>query len=866
MKLFKRLHGRKVVAVLVLLMGLGLAVPHFFRADRYRSRLESGLERAMGRHATFGAMAFRLLPRPGFSIENVVIPEDRDFGIEPFARVDRIDCDLRIRSLLSLALDISRLHFERPSFNAVRNEEGRWNFQTLWRNRPSSLSNSNSASPGTLQVELNDARVDFKAQLDKKPFAITDVSAQLNFDRARGRLAYRLTGSPLRTDLALPTPGQIDLRGEWTPGADFAGPLDATLETQGALLYDWVPVVSGRNPEIFGVVDASFHLTGSVQDLRVDGRTRISQLHRADQPPPTEKMNAEVYLRGGYKFSNDRLLLDSVDVSFADSRIHLSGSVDEAMHTPVLDLVVAVERSRLEDFQGMAARFTPQTESWSASGRVDALITVQGPWSEKRYGGFVDIGNVSLITPDGTYPVSEINLRIDKTGMALAPVRLTLSPRVELVAEGKIFTAPSREKTSSPFDPHYELSLAAKAVPLHDLLGLARGVGVKVSDGVDARGTASTNFKLSGALWPLAKPDVEGQLDFHAARLLIPGLTEPLNVPKAHVQVSNRTITASPVVAVIGTSVFTGQVTHRGERKQPWKFNVRANNLSVEQGALWFDVLGNRAPVPLLERLPGIRSLVERRAVASGLFTALNASGRFTTPKLTYRAVTLYDFQSAVEIRDRVVHVEDAVFHAGGGRGKGSAVVNLTQSPAQVTTDFSLVDARLQPMSPFLPAAVRSVRGMYSAQGHFETLGLSRGEMVDNLQGRVAMKLANISFGDFDLLQSLARASGEGIFEPAPMQVVGRNADLSLEFKDRRVVVAGARASFSGARVLLNGNCSFDGAVDMNLEADLRELARRWSPEEAHAGPRAKRLSLHVGGTLERPVLEPHQEISRANP
>ncbi len=56
-----------------------------------------------------------------------------------------------------------------------------------------------------------DGRVDFKEGENKKPFAITDLSAQLSFDPARDYLRFRLVGYPIRSDLPLPTPGAVEV-------------------------------------------------------------------------------------------------------------------------------------------------------------------------------------------------------------------------------------------------------------------------------------------------------------------------------------------------------------------------------------------------------------------------------------------------------------------------------------------------------------------------------------------------------------------------------------------------------------------------------------------------------------------------------
>ncbi|PYV02207.1 MAG: hypothetical protein DMG26_11890, partial [Acidobacteria bacterium] len=222
-------YTRKAFVALALAGLAAWLLPLFVSAERYRRRLEAGLERALKRPVTFGAVAFHLLPRPGFSIADALVREDPAFGSEPFARVERIDCELRWRSLWRSRIDFARLHLNRPTFNVVRNAGGEWNVEHL-------LLDSGIASPlageggraqtaGSLDLEADAARINFKVREDKKPFAITDLGARLNFDHARGLLRFRLTGSPVRTDLSLPSPGTLELEGTWTPGRHLDGPV-----------------------------------------------------------------------------------------------------------------------------------------------------------------------------------------------------------------------------------------------------------------------------------------------------------------------------------------------------------------------------------------------------------------------------------------------------------------------------------------------------------------------------------------------------------------------------------------------------------------------------------------------------------------
>jgi AsmA family len=867
-----RPHARKAIFLLLLLGFAGWLGPQFFSAERYRRRVQQGLERALDRQVRFGALTFRLLPRPGFSLENVVIGEDPAFGAEPFARVDRMDCDLRLLSLLRWRLEVLQLSLERPSINVVRNSNGQWNLQSLLGRQSSGSASSELVAQSNLHLETNDARINFKLGEDKKPFAIDDVGGQLDFDRVRHGVRFQLTGSPFRTDLLFPSPGELEFDGDWMPGAGKNGPLDATLRARGAMLYDWVPILAGRNPDIYGLMDASAHLTGSFRVLNVDGRMRLTQLHRWDQPPPSGGLDSEIFFRGQYDREHSRLTLESVDASFADSHLHLTGSVEGVGAAPQLDLVLAVERSHLEDFQTLAGRFTERLRNWSASGRVDALISVQGPWTDRRYGGFVQIRNVRLTTPAGTYPVSEVALRIDRNGARLAPVRLDLAPRVTLVAEGTIerksFARSRHAKLRDPQAPaplEYELKLTAKAVPLRDLVRFARGVGIHIAEGVDARGEATASFTLIGPVPPQGTPpDVAGRVDLRAASLLIPGLTEPLNVPEARIQVHENAITVTPFVAVLGTSVFSGRLDHAGGLHEPWRFEVRANALSIGQGALWFDVLGNRQPVPLLLRLPGLSSLVERRTAASNLFTALKARGRFSTSRLTYRDLTIHDFQAGVDIADRVIRV-NGNFGAGAGRGKGKMAVDLTQSPARVVADASLAGARLQPLAPYLPAALRRARGIYSVSAHVATVGLSRQEIASNLEGQATVRLQNVSFGDFDPLAALARADGRIYIEPVRGETSMHSATLNLQIKDKRVTVSSEPFVLSGANVNLKGWCDFGGATDVNVTAGLRDLSRQ-AVAQGGAAVAGAPIRVHFMGPFDRLAVAPASELVRANP
>jgi hypothetical protein len=844
----------------LLLGGAAWIVPSYFSAERYRRRLQAGLEQTLHRPVKFGALSFRLLPRPGFSIENAEVGEDPEFGSEPFARVDRIDCDLRWHSLWRSRMDFAHLHLDHPSFNIVLNSRGKWNVEKLLRQSGVTgpargvAEGEHSGAVEQLGLEVVDARINFQVGPNKKPFALTEVRASLQVNPAERRVQFQITANPVRSDLSIPTPGPVDANGTWTPGTDLRGPIDARLRTRGALLYDWIPVVTGVNPQVYGVIDSDIRLTGSLPDLNVEGETHLTQLHRWEELPPSDPMPWTIRFRGHLLGGRERVLVESLEASFGDSHLHFSGSLDDLQSIPQLDLVMSLERSRLQDALAVVRRLWPNASSWNLKGRIDAMLAIQGSWKERRYGGFVGVQQASLETPSGSFPLSEIAVRINTGGAVLAPVRITLAPRVTLSALGTI------ERTK--YGPRYEVQLAAKGTPLHDAVSFGSGLGIRFFHGIDATGSATASINLAGSAWPLARPVLTAHAELRAARLLIPGLTEPLNVPRASVQINGDQINASPVVAVLGTSVFNIKLVHQGVRINPWKVDLQANSLRLEQGALWFDALGLRRPGPLLQRLPGLASFAARREAALQILDRLNAEVRFDTPALSYRSVTLTDFHGTFEVAGRTIRMTTARFRTDSGRGEAKGAVDFTTSPPVLSAQASLAAISLQPLTARLPGPVHELRGNVNATGSFQTRGLAREELAENLAGQMDLRIKDISFGDFDPLGTLAQQAGWGKLDSVRGPVTTPLATLRLEVRDRRMILRTATLDLSGASLQVNGACNFAGPVNLNVRADLRRLRRHWLARDDDTTPLVRFEEVRLGGSIDHLIVNPQEGVA----
>ena len=867
----KRRYLRNITTALILVLATAWVVPSFFNADRYRPLLKTALEKALHRRIAFGHIALHLFPQPGFTIDSVVVGEAPPFGLEPFARVESIDCELLWRSIWESGLKFGTLELHHPSINLVRNAAGEWNIEDLLLNsgiaRVSGARGSVAAPSPPLRIEASGARFNFKLRQDKKPFAIVDATADMDVDFASRRIRFKLTGDPVRTDLELPTPGMVLLDGTWRPGQAAGNTLDATLRTQGALLYDWIPLVTGYNAGVYGVMGSSIHLTGTLRKIAFDGNAQLSQLHRWEQLPPSNDMPCRLHFQGVFDRDQRKLALTTFHLAFASSEATVNGSIDNLTSMPDLDLAVAFKKSRVEDLLRLGRRVLGRRFSWDVSGNVDGKVGIEGAWAERRYHGALEMRDLRLHTASSVFPISRVAVQVGQDQVRLLPVKVRLAPGVDVVAEGTLRDiSPARGRRRLTVKPRYDFTVYSDAIGLGDLLKFGRAFGLSESRDFTADGVGTFTMHATGWAWPLSKPNIIARATIRSARLMIPGLTQPLNIPRARIQVYGKQIIVNPVVAVMGTSVFTGWLMHAGPSREPWNFSVAADKLSVAQGAQWFAATQNSGGGSFFERLSGISSLLGSSRPAHSLFSRLNAQGHFASSVVNYRMLRLRNFRADVQILHRAIRLSDVTFDAGAGRGRGKILVDLGQTPARLSAEVSTDGTRLQTLTPYLPVQLAKLRGSYSASGHFTTRGITHTEIMRSLQGEARIKFSNVDLGDFDPVGLIARHSRMDVSEAAPPPDLIPSAVARLQVQNRQVTLSGLPLNVSGALLEVSGSYDFDGSATLRVHADLSGLPSRRFRTQPEKGSLPRLAEVHLGGTLRDLRVVPAMRLSQKQP
>ncbi len=610
-----------------------------------------------------------------------------------------------------------------------------------------------------------------------------------------------------------------------------------------------------------------------------------------------------------------RAAVKSLDLAFGDSHLAVAGNISRISHRPDLDLAFDLRQARIEDVLAFGSRFATSLKQVNASGLLEGHMAVTGPAGSRSYQGLATARNLRLRMSQVSVPVAEVALHIDSRGVRLSPVRIALSPRLEVLAQGGIdFSRPAtgtrtrdrrthgipaskfnlesdrrilsgRRHSSLPAPgsspglaadpvshPQYDLALSATAEPLAELVRFARNNGVSRLRGIEAQqGSWNGAVHFVGNAWPPTAPRLEAKLDLSNGLVMIPGLSKPLAIGHAAVVVDGARVVADPVSVALGKNSFTGWLEHQGDRNQPWNFGIETGNLPLDQAALWFEALGSNPSASLFDRLPGLGSFAIRRSAASNLFAALNARGEFSAAELTYHSLALKDFEAQVDISGRTLKVTGARFGVGGGQGRGSLVSDLTTTQPRLTGSIAIEEVSLRTLTHNLKGPLRDARGIVTASANFSAQGLSQAEVVTNLtaQGRIGFK--NVAAGDFDFLAALARESGAGTLEPSRRGGTIRQAQATLEIRDGKVVSVFAPLEISGATLTAQSTYSFDGGLDVDVRADVGRLARRWQadPLAESGSPQleeaARRLwEIRLTGNIEKLKLVPQNETARS--
>ena len=849
---------RVVAAVAAILLILFFLRPG---AQRLKARITRSISVALDRPVDIGSVHIRLLPRPGFDLENLVIYEDPAFGAEPMLRASEVTALVRLTSLARGHLDIARLELTEPSLNLVRRPEGRWNLESLLeRTARTPLAPTTKAKsevrPGFPYIEASAARINFKMGQEKKPYALINADFALWQD-SENTWGVRLKAEPVRTDVGLSDTGLLRMNGRWQrAGTLRATPLQFSLEWEQAQLGQLSKLASGKDRGWRGGVQLNATLQGTPTALSVSADAAVQDFHRYDIAS-AEALGLAAHCAAQYSSTDGVLRQISCRGPVGNGALILHGDVG-LPGTHVADLALEAEQvpvSALAELARRAKRDLPA--DLVATGTVQGSFTVRqgAPISGVQFGGRGEITSLRIgsglgsaagkadVGPEAMpFNVDSGAKQTDSRGerhdyesaaLLMAPAG---EPRLQFgpvpLATGK--SAPVAVGWIGPSG--YGLNIRGAGEVSH-MLRLARLLGLPALK-TAAEGGVQMKLQIAGSWtgWTsgspvgFSAPRVTGTAQLHGVRVELRGVSRPLEIASADMELSQQEVRVERLNVADGGTHWTGSLNLPRGCGVPAACVVRfhLNGDEVDLGELrqW---LGAK---------PSQRRWYQLTADAPAgpaFFANLRASGEIGAARLRIRDVLASGVSASLDLDRGKLKIVGLRADCLGGKHRGDWQADFTVSPPLFTgsgilTAISLAQVAKTMHDPWID-------GIASGKYEMTASGSTAGEFWQSAEGKV----------DFDaddvVLPRVALGKDSGPLQIERFEGAGHLQDGRIEIKEARLISPGTTYQ-------VNGWVSLSREIDLQLarspfSAPLHGVSRGYTITGTVAQPRV----LQVPGT-----------------
>jgi len=605
-----------MAAVAALLLILFLFRPGVYRL---RNRIAITIGSALGRRVALDSVRLRLLPRPGFDLEGLVIYDDPAFSAEPMIRAQEVYAAIRFRSLLRGRLEIATLSATEPSINLVRNDQGRWNLASLIE-RNAQIPAAPTGKPASERrpafpyLEAGHARVNFKIGQTKKSYALMDADVALWQD-SENSWAARIKAEPVRTDFNLTDTGLVQINATWQRAQSLRlTPVQLTVQWQNGQLGQITKLLSGRDRGWRGGVSFTAKLSGTPEALQIESETAIEGFHRYDIAG-SENVRLGTACSGQYNAITSTLADLLCESPVSDGTLRLRGTFDLTAQLRTYDLTLEAEKVPLNSVVRLLRQAKKQIPGdLTASGLLNAEF--RATRSAPEDGGAM---GASPVQPGGdarlstarhglltkwTGNGSATNVRLsssaenageDEVAFGTIPLALVSRAKVSptMVSRthgGRRFAAgqapPTKEeKDPEPAETHLRIgpvALSMNASPpvnaggwvsaagyrffllgdmeLKDLFRLENVLALPVTR-PPAEGSAKLDVSVSGPWQGFAAPTILGTAQLRNVRAEMRGLNMPIEISSATMTLAPDAVLMQKISARTGSTHWNGAVT-----------------------------------------------------------------------------------------------------------------------------------------------------------------------------------------------------------------------------------------------------------------------------------------------------------------
>lgn len=704
MKLFSSRRQWAVAAGIVLL--LFLLRPG---ASRLKSRIILSISSGVGRSVDIGSVHFHLLPRPGFDLENLVVYDDAAFGAEPMLRAGEVTAALRLASLLSGRLEVSRLDMNNPSLNLVRGSDGHWNIETLLQHTAQvPLAPTSKARleprPAFPYIEGSSGRINFMVGREKKAYALTNADFSLWQD-SENTWGVRLQAQPTRADLNLNDTGILHVNGTWQRAAALRDtPLNFSVEWDRPQIGQLTKFLTGVDQGWRGAVQLAVTLSGTPAKVVIASDASIQDFRRYDITSG-DALRLAAHCDAQYS-SVDRSFSDILcNAPVRDGLVSLKGAAGlPGSHK--YDLLLNAEQvpaSALVRLIRRAKNNLPDDLEVQGSMQGSLRLERNAEAAIKRFEGRGNIENFRLASAANTAEIASETIPFVLTD---GPASWRFSAAAKAFHKklpGTVF-GKGPQVIIGPFSvgvgklaaggwidrEGYDLFLAGES-EAGKTMAAARLAGIPALQ-ANAVGNLQSELQIRG-MWPgwgagpqkFLASQVTGVVKLRDLRITLRGTASPVEVVSADMRLLPDSVRIEKLNARAANSAWAGSLDMPRGCGVPSQceihFNLKSNQVAMSDVSAWL------RPIP--KTRPWYRML-ESSAATPSFFANLRASGRIAAESLEIHGVAAAHASAKLALNSGTLKVVDLSADVFGGKYLGQWETDFTEKPALSTISGSM--------------------------------------------------------------------------------------------------------------------------------------------------------------------------------
>ena len=703
MKIFSSKRRVAIAVVLVLLL-LFLVRPG---ASRLKSRVILSLSAAVGRPVDIGSVHMRLLPRPGFDLEGLVVYDDPSFGSEPILRASEVTADLRLTSLLRGRLEVARLDLTEPSLNLVHRVGGGWNLESLLeRTAKTPLAPTGKEKrqprPQFPYIEGSSGRINFKNGPEKKPYALTSADFSL-WQESEDAWGVRLRAQPFRSDMNLNDTGLVRVDGIWQRAATVREtPLQFSVEWTRAQLGQVTKFFTGNDKGWRGEVQFDATVTGTPASVKISSTISADDFRRYDitsgramrlaarcdaiYEAPTHQLK-DILCNGPVGAG---LVKITGTAGLPGSHVYKLALVAENVPARALGAIAQRAKKNLPD--DLAVEGTLQGE-FSVAENATAN-------SKPRFEGHGKITDLQVSSTMENVEFGPETLPFAATspvpGFALVRAR---SGRRDTDYAHVDFGPLALDRRNGGVSVRGRVGRSGYAFAVTGeaeagrMLRVARVLGLPAPS-TNVQGNAQMNLQIAGSWAGFSGPQIEGVAKLRDVHFGFRPASEPVDVNSADIQFTPGALRVTKLNASAAGVNWKGSIEiPRGCAKSetcPVHFALGADQISLAQFSEWEKARPKKRPW---------YRVLENGSKAESLLARVQATGHVTAERLLLRNFSATKVSTDVALEEgrlQLTSLEADVFD---GRHRGNWVADFSVKPATCSGSGNLTAVSLRGVS-----------------------------------------------------------------------------------------------------------------------------------------------------------------------